>query len=306
MTWTKEEDVLLKKIYETQDIQIIKKSFNRTWDAIKIRANNLGLYRIDRNSEQRIGDVSILLSDTPISYYWIGFILADGSIDHKSKRLKIGLAIKDKEHLEKFCHHIKTNIKEKNDTKQCYCAIQDKIIIDKIINKFDFKSNKTINPPTIDFSSMNNNLFISLLCGFIDGDGCIAKVYKRQDSVLRIKIHSSWIIFLESIKIKLEKILQVKVNSPKIINSGYALLSITNIQTLRLLKNEIKKLNIPYLERKWNNIDENLISRYEKTKKQNKIIYDLLNEGVKKSIIAKQLNISPSTISNLLKRNPIY
>lgn len=44
-----------------------------------------------------------LLNDTCLAYYWIGFILADGSIS-KSGELKIALSIKDKDHLKKMLH----------------------------------------------------------------------------------------------------------------------------------------------------------------------------------------------------------
>lgn len=43
--------------------------------------------------------------DTPDAFYWAGFIAADGCVllkDKKYKRLSIGLAQKDHEHLEKF------------------------------------------------------------------------------------------------------------------------------------------------------------------------------------------------------------
>lgn len=54
--------------------------------------------------------------------YWIGFITADGSVNKNS--LSIGLALKDKEHLEKFLKAIQatTPIRE----RQSYCQLNDK------------------------------------------------------------------------------------------------------------------------------------------------------------------------------------
>ena len=52
--------------------------------------------------------------ETPITAYWAGFIAADGSVDFSNDhcRLRIGLARKDRGHLEKFqkdigAHHVK-------------------------------------------------------------------------------------------------------------------------------------------------------------------------------------------------------
>ena len=42
-----------------------------------------------------------LLEETNEKYYWLGFLLADGSFG-KKKELKIGLSNKDKEHLIKL------------------------------------------------------------------------------------------------------------------------------------------------------------------------------------------------------------
>lgn len=47
----------------------------------------------------RIGKLENLLSDTLESYYWIGFLLADGTIH--GNRLQLELAILDKKHQEK-------------------------------------------------------------------------------------------------------------------------------------------------------------------------------------------------------------
>lgn len=45
--------------------------------------------------------------DTPESFYWAGFIAADGCILKNLKVLEIGLGIKDKKHLKKFKSAIK-------------------------------------------------------------------------------------------------------------------------------------------------------------------------------------------------------
>jgi len=305
MKWTNKEENLLFKIYPDAPTEVIKSSFNRTWDAVKIHANKLGIKR--NVVDSRMGDVSSLLLDNNITYYWIGFIMADGSIDHEHLRLTVRLSAKDKVHLVRFGDYIHAEVKEGErfgfDKMFGYCSIyiQDKIRIKILIDKFNFKQNKTENPPD-DISWMNDNLFLSFLTGFIDGDGCIRKVYKRKDSNLRIKNHRSWISVLEQFRIRLEKIFDVKIKSSKLNKQGYAELTLTNIKLLSLLKNKIKTLGIPYMERKWNLIDETLISRYETSTIKRMKIKKLLDSGMKNKDISKKLNISPSSITLVSKK----
>ena len=147
--WTIIEDEwLITNYYKTDKLEIISK-LKRSWDAIKLRAAKLGLKRwagFFRNS-----DVSKLLKDDILSYYWIGFLLADGHI-HDNRRLALTLGIKDKDHLLKFSQFIICpNIYE--DLTKCWIKAQDIEFIPLISSKFDIKHNKTIYPP--DFNQYN-------------------------------------------------------------------------------------------------------------------------------------------------------
>ena len=80
-------------------------------------------------------------------------------------------------------------------------ALQNKDICIKLCDKFNIKNNKTYEPMELNNYSFNKELLFSLIIGFIDGDGCINKVYKKQDCNLRIHLHSSWLdnlIFIEN------------------------------------------------------------------------------------------------------------
>ena len=63
-----------------------------------------GLKKVNENNE-RSSNLSILLDDSFESFYWMGFILADGCFFEN--RLQITLAIKDKEHLQSFANYVK-------------------------------------------------------------------------------------------------------------------------------------------------------------------------------------------------------
>ena len=76
----------------------------------------------------------------------------------------------------------------------------------------------------------------------------------------------------------------------KVGNDGYSLLRISDNILLKNIKKECIKLNLPILSRKWNNIDENRLSRSEK--------FDDVRNNVIKMYCD---NISPIDIINKLK-----
>lgn len=103
MRWSKEEDDFLLENYEKLDKEkLLMKLPKRSWEAIKIRSDKFKIKRY--NKKERFADLDILLNDTYETYYWIGFIMADGNIINN--RLRLRLSCKDKEHLEKFANFI--------------------------------------------------------------------------------------------------------------------------------------------------------------------------------------------------------
>lgn len=211
---------------------------------------------------KRIGDASFLLDESNESFYWIGFILADGSIN-KGVRLTITLSRKDKTHLEKLAKrlNIKTNDTEDvlngNTYYQTTISIMHTDIFSKLTKKFMINQNKTINPPNSSvFEQLSNEELLSIFIGFIDGDGSIFKQYKRQDSRISIQIHSSWLNLLLYFNNRLNLNGKVSINK-----SGYALLQISDFVSCKLIKEKMLLLNIPFLKRKWDNIDLNFYGK---------------------------------------------
>ena len=93
-------------------------------------------------SHMKKGNCSVLLEETVLTYYWIGFILADGHI-HNSIRLKVALGLKDKEHLLKLKHFLKVenHIDYPNHSE---FSVMDSAILRKFCKKFKLEQNKTI------------------------------------------------------------------------------------------------------------------------------------------------------------------
>lgn len=169
--------------------------------------------------------------------------------------MKFTLKKEDAEQVHKFGSFINYTGSYGNSeiSESIFCKDID--TVKKICEKFDINPQKTYNPPKT-LLKFDSNLLISLLAGFIDGDGRISHPFNRKDFFLTIKNHSSWISILQEFNS-----LICKENFCRINSSGYAVLNITNSEYLKELKRKVIKLNIPILPRKWNIIDLSFVSK---------------------------------------------
>jgi hypothetical protein len=299
--WTENENLLLEQNYQLKKSDILKLFPHRTAAAINIQASKLRLRKI--YNEYVKSDMSPLLSDTYQAYYWIGFILADGHIT-PGNRLQITLSIKDYDHLLSFSQFIKTNIKLTNNKQSCYISCQDKYYIPKLRDKFQISNLKTYGPPrnlVID----SDKLFLSLFCGFVDGDGRITNQYKRKDCFLSIHIHSSWENIVNGFMSRINKIFDTDSPLGEVKNDGYYLLNISNSAILSKLKKFTIENSLPVLQRKWSNIDENFISRQITARENRETISKLLNSEMSIKQIADTMNLTYGSIYQQIKRHNI-
>ena len=245
-----------------------------------------------KNVAKRKCDASKLLDETPESYYWIGFLLADGNF--RDGRINFTLSIRDKEQLIKFAKFINYQGKIRETSIYATISSMHKEIVNKLCETFDIKENKTYNPP---FTILNHNekLLKYLFIGFIDGDGNIERQYKRKDCFIRIKVHKSW----EKILKEFCSIIGYDTKHVRVNKQKYCELYISNSSIVNDLKKESNK--IPVLKRKWSKIDENFKSKKVKAIETKNKVIKMLNEGIRKCDIAKQLSISNSLVTKISK-----
>ena len=293
--WSDNELSIIEKNYEKMIKEdLIKLLPNRNWVSIKLKSNKINIIR--SNDFYRKSNMNILMEDKVESFYWIGFILADGHISN-NERIKINLSIKDIEHLQKFVDYVSCSDIIINDTI-CSTSLQNKEVGIDLCNKFNIKSNKTYEPMELKNYSFDKELLFSLIIGFIDGDGCINKVYKRQDCNLRIHLHSSWLdnlIFIENFIYDYFSIEKKKTYS-HISNDGYSLLAISDNDIITKLKKECIRLKLPIMNRKWDRIDENRVSRnilFNNTKED---IINLYKLGLSPLEIISKLNLKKGVV----------
>ncbi len=88
--WNRNEDRIVYEHYKMGvKSKILEFLPNRTWKSIIHRAQVLQIRRCNRGNS----NINKLLSDTPETYYWIGFLMADGHINNK-QTISISLAKK--------------------------------------------------------------------------------------------------------------------------------------------------------------------------------------------------------------------
>lgn len=202
----------------------------------------------------RKGDVSPLLEESLISFYWMGFILADGHFT-KSNQLVVSLSLKDKDHLEKLSKFLNCKVKIykrsicngsfKGSQKEfCRIAIQDFEICQKLKVKFDVKNNKTYCPPNLASLNFTDDQFLALIVGFVDGDGSFTNL-----NSIKIECHSSWrenFIFFSKLS---ERIFNRKLNVSDETRK-YVYTYIPKEVVLQLRQFSVSN-KLPFLVRKW-------------------------------------------------------
>lgn len=283
-----EINYLIKNYENTSKDELIGCLNGRTWTSIKLMGRKLGLYR--SNDFNRKSNMNKLLENNNNAFYWMGFLSADGHFNQNDSRVKLILAIKDKEHLTKFANFVETdNMLLTENT--CSVSIQNIDLFDELCEKFNLNHNKTYLPPNFDlFNKYNKELFFSYIIGFIDGDGYINKLYKRKDCNLGIHLHKSWLNNLIHIENFLYNYfnLDKKKTFSKIGKDDYARMIISNGTLISEIKKEVLRLNLPFMNRKWDIIDETHVSKYEMTKVNKEIVINLYLTGLNgKDIINK-------------------
>lgn len=288
--WSFKELEIIKQRYIKDGSSIIDSLPGRSLGSIRRKAFELDIKteKINPQSYSK-SSLNILLEDKLTSYYWIGFLLADGWVtrnkSNENSILGLKLAIKDEDHLKKYASYIKTTniyyFKSKNRIfrdKICTCqptvevTCSDHINTPKIVEKFGFNSKKTYIPPDFSlYSKLTITQFLAILIGYIDGDGNIgtgiSKLKPKPRFRIKIEAHKNWLDFFNKIVDRLNIIFNTKIGY------GYIRKDRENICLINLAKNKlVKKLkylslkyDLPILERKWNKVDltEEDIKRFD-------------------------------------------
>lgn len=266
--WTKEEISVVKRLYHSgKRTEILALLPRRKWDGVKKTARKIGVERIGR-PDRRGANFKKLLLENYESYYWMGFIAADGYFS-SNRYLGISVGKPDLYHLKKFVSYVDGDLERIRKTNQKLYEFKcgDDLTIPAIKNKFGLIENKTKNPPSLKhFEKLSDENFLSFLIGFIDGDGSICKQSgARIDCTISIGVHASWFKVLNYIENRVYKILNVDLKIALQLTKirkqqtsfGYAEIAnlrFSDSQIVTSLKEFAESFELPFLERKWSKV----------------------------------------------------
>lgn len=249
-----------------------------------------------------------LLEETNFNYYWLGFLMADGSFSvggHSNLTCKI--SIQDQDHLTILANYLNVNVSNQKAAyydnykcnPSCSISISDSQNIIPIMNKFNITKRKTENPPNLNCLNSKEK-FLSFFIGFIDGDGCITQNNKNVANMMRIQCHGNWLNNFKEISEKLYFYCQIK-STFYIDNHGYAKFLIYRFNNLKKLKLELLNLTVPYLSRKWNKIDHFRADDFYIDENE-KLFLQYWNENLTLNEIASKFNCSLTPVHKMKKK----
>lgn len=308
-TWTKEKIRLLKKIYPSESKKNIAKKIGNTWEHIRGKATKVNVHRIKVKNH----NLSKLLKNNVLAYYWMGFLMADGCFSKTPRNnycLSLEIANKDKSHLKKFSSFVnndnplrfrsrKVNKILHNMASVCFC---DNDILKKIMAKYDLHNKKTYFPPKFNkiFKNTTDKNIFSFIVGFIDGDGCIRRTDIKSLQIA-IECHKSWFNFLKDIENFLFRFFdeeKTKKNYTRLNCRKEANFTISRRPLICKIKQKAAKLNLPLLNRKWNVIKQKDIEKYQFIENKTKTISDLFRKGYSSKEACKKLKVDRGWIKS--------
>lgn len=185
------------------------------------------------------------------TFYWIGFILADGSF--YNNRFEFGLKEDDVDVLKAFAAYIefKGDIKHRDSTKSNRIQFNNKSSIEKFMKEYGFDYNKTYNPCSFEsFKNYSKEQITSLLIGIINGDGNIQENGSTYANAITITAHKLWKSFYED----LLNFLEIPLHISKREDNNSITIRICKREYCIALKHFIVNNNLFYFSRKWDKI----------------------------------------------------
>lgn len=195
--------------------------------------------------------------DTEEKAYWLGFIFADGYISShtpnkkKTYRFELSLAIKDKDHLDKFnifMGYLGNNVK--CDSYRCRWFIGNKHLW-TTLNNYGCTPRKSLTlkfPDKTIFKS--KDLIRHFIRGYFDGDGCVTLQKNKYSIRPYVSIIGTW-EFLNSIEHYLNYPTLAKIYKDKRSQKNTYTLWFKTIESFDFLDKVYENATI-YLNRKYN------------------------------------------------------
>lgn len=226
-----------------------------TYQYLADRSRNLGLqFRSGRHLAEN--QAAKLYEETPLAYYWMGLLLADGTFCFKQNKIRLALTRRETvEGFQKFvgCKNRITTTKfpDRNWRDLHILSFCTKASFSTIVKKFDVRPNKTHNPPKQLPETSEDNL-LALLIGIIDGDGHISSV--RGNLRITVDCHESWLGFFRMLASQVERPLNYSPQvhlAPRQVGRPSSRFFIGAQLPMMILSNFILAHDLPVMAEKW-------------------------------------------------------
>lgn len=216
--------------------------------------------------------MEILLKQTPTSLYWLGFIFADGWFDFKTKGIGVHVSADDEDHLQLLCDYVESKMYTDKGANSGFNAttvfvrtqFRDKDSFEILVERFGLQPKKTYNPPTKlirVLDTCSDDLFLSFMLGFFDGDGCIVSVPSQNSLTMRFQNHISWKFLLDFFEKRLYEVYPyhktTTLTKELITRNGNhtAMLCLARYSLIEDIRNIGIRLELPLLTRKWEKVE---------------------------------------------------
>lgn len=254
--WSPREDHILRLFYGRVPIRRWRGILvGRTHSAITTRANKIGLSGNRRVNRCYAVNARFFRDVNPLTAYFAGFLAADGCVyvNHGAARLVVSLQARDLGHLEKLRTAISYGgpIKVLHQNGRSYVTMVVAGVsemLDDLRRNFNITPRKTysLRPPT----SLDEVNALAFIMGLIDGDGHVS--VKRG---LAIGLTGTRAM-LEWVKYWFDRVVPPKKGEHRVgdyKNRRAAWYHVTG-KRARLIAKRLLQLEVPYMERKWNQV----------------------------------------------------
>ena len=218
MKWNDDDIKYLKNNYSNDNLDLLKSNLNHhSWNAIKGKANSLGLKRNRRNRNGLSINEDFFKIWTPEMAYIFGFWIADGNM--AKNRNVISFCSKDFNLLELINFNLKSSYKISDCNNAFQLPICNKTIYNDIL-KLGGTPRKSL---TIQFPDVPDEYLSHFIRGEFDGDGCF---YIKKD---KHRIHNNKYLdsnfvgnidFLSVLKDKIKEKIDIDPTNFRIVNKN--------------------------------------------------------------------------------------
>lgn len=250
--------------------------------------------------------------DSPEKAYWLGFFYADGCIGSKEDTIQMGLAAKDRNHLEKFCESInapldlikkRTNVSPTGkEFPVSYISLWSKEM-HAALNKHGCTPLKTF---TLKAPNIKKEYYKHFTLGYFDGDGCVCDKHNRYCNIVgTLEMMKFFQEFLESEGVKTleikktRNIWELKWLKKKSIKRSYDLFYEDATIFLERKKQVFERMYLDEEKKEHSFIK----SQRDRARSQKEIAISLRKEGLMNWQIAERLNVPRWRIDHLFCKN---